>query len=99
MKHLGKVAERKKTTPKVPFKLVLVEWIDASRLSDSWMDLSAIPDAYLHKCVSVGFVVSENEDSKIIVPTIGDVDHPANSHTYGGMLIPRRAIISETILS
>lgn len=65
---------------------------------DGWMDLSAIPNAYAHKCVTVGFVVSETQDAKILVPTIGDVDHPDNSHTYGGMMIPRRAIISERIL-
>lgn len=97
MKHLGKVA-KKHRRPKVPYKLVMIEWSDASRLSDSWMDLASIPDAYLHKCVSVGFVISENEDGKIVVPTIADMEHPENGHTYGGMLIPSRAIISETIL-
>ena len=76
-------------------RLVLVEWIDASRLSDSWMDWSAIPEAYPHKCVTVGFVVSENKNEIILVPTIGDVEHEENRHTYGGMLIPRSAIISE----
>jgi hypothetical protein len=75
--------------------LVLVEWIDASRLASGWMDLSEIPAPYPHKCVSVGFLVSENSEGKILVPTIGDVEHPDNSHAYGGMLIPKSAIISE----
>jgi hypothetical protein len=39
---------------KLPYQLVLIEWLDASRLSDGWMDLSDIPDPYPHKCVSVG---------------------------------------------
>ena len=82
----------------LPYKLVIVEWIDASRLSDGWMDIEAIPDAYLHKCVTVGFVISENKDGKVLIPTIGDIEHPDNSHTYGGMLIPLRAIISERVL-
>jgi hypothetical protein len=59
--------------------LVLVEWIDANRLASGWMDLSEIPDPYPHKCVSVGFLVSENSEGKILVPTIGDVEHPENS--------------------
>ena len=84
--------------PALPYPLVLIEWTDASRLSDSWMDLSAIPDPYLHKCVSVGFVVAENDYGKIVVPTIGDVGHPDNSHTYGGMLIPASAILREKVL-
>jgi hypothetical protein len=75
--------------------LVLVEWIDASRLSDGWMDWSDIPEAYPHICVTVGFLLSENRHGKILVPTIGDVEHEENRHTYGGMLIPRSAIISE----
>ena len=77
------------------YPLVMIEWVDASRLSDSWIDLDNIPDAYPHKCVSVGFLVSGNKDGKILVPTIGDVGHPENRHTYGGMLIPKSAIISE----
>src|SRR5580698_7463948 len=54
------------------YPLAMIEWVDASRLSDGWMDLSAIPDPYLHTCVTVGFIVSENKDGKILVPTIGD---------------------------
>jgi len=88
----------KKSSPKLPYRLTMIEWVDASRLSDGWMDLSAIPDAYMHRCVTVGFIVSENDDGKILVPTIGDIEHPNNSHTYGGMLIPAGAIISERTL-
>jgi hypothetical protein len=82
----------------LPYDLVMIEWIDASRLSDGWMDLAAIPDPYPHRCVSVGFVVAQNKHAKTLVPTVGDVSHPENSHTYGGMMIPAKAILSETIL-
>jgi hypothetical protein len=81
------------------YPLVLIEWLDASRLSHSWIDMIEIPDAYPHKCVSVGFIVSENKNGKILVPTIADIEHPDNRHTYGGMLIPRSAIISERRLA
>lgn len=78
-----------------PFPLVMIEWIDASRLSAGWMDFEEIPDPYPHMCVTVGFLVRENAQGKILVPTIGDVEHEANRHTYGGMLIPTAAILSE----
>jgi|SRR5712671_3377653 len=81
------------------YPLVLIEWIDASRLADGWMDLADIPEPYPHKCVSVGFLISENENGKILVPTIADLEHPENRHTYGGMLIPKSAIISERQLN
>jgi len=82
----------------LPYRLALIEGVDASRLSDGWMDLAAIPDPYRHSCVTVGFVVAENEIAKILVPTIGDFEHRDNSHTYGGMMIPIAAIISERML-
>ncbi len=82
----------------LPYPLVLIEWRDASRLGDGWMDLSAIPDPYPHKCISVGFLAAENELGKIVVPTVGDVEHANNRHIYGGMMIPLSAIISERYL-
>ncbi len=82
----------------LPYRLVLIEWIDASRLSDGWMDLSAVPSPYPHRCVSVGFMVARNENATVLVPTIGDVDHTENSHTYGGMMIPQSAIVREQVL-
>lgn len=81
------------------FPVLLIEWTDASRLSAGWMDFDDIPEPYLHKCVTAGFLVSENEDGKILVPTIGDIEHVENRHTYGGMLIPRTAILSEKTLT
>jgi hypothetical protein len=41
------------------------------------MDYGDIPDPYLHRYISVGFLVSENAKAKIVVPTIADVEHPA----------------------
>lgn len=81
--------------PAMGYPLVIIEWVDASRLSNSWMDSADIPEPYLHRCVSVGFLVSENGKGKIVVPTIADVEHPDNRHTYGGMMIPKSAILSE----
>ena len=77
------------------YRLVVIEWVDASRLNDDWMDLGALPDPYPHRCVTVGYIVLENQHGKIVVPTIGDIGHVENSHTYGGMLIPIVAILSE----
>ncbi len=75
--------------------LLLIEWHDATRLNDGWMDWTAIPEPYKHRCLTVGFLASENELGKILVPTIGDVGHPENAHTYGGMMIPHAMIVSE----
>ncbi|UGA43049.1 hypothetical protein HU230_0032995 [Bradyrhizobium quebecense] len=84
-----------KAGPNIGHPLVLIEWTDASRLAVGWMDYGDIPDPYLHRGISVGFLISENKNGKIIVPTIADFEHPDNRHAYGGMLIPKSAILSE----
>ncbi len=83
-----------KKRPLTKYPLVLIEWIDASRIYDGWLDLKDMPATDPHKCVSVGFMVSRDRRGAIVVPTVADVEHPENSHTYGGMLIPGAAIIS-----
>jgi hypothetical protein len=93
----GRGRARGKRNP-VPYRLVMIEWVDASRLSDGWIDVGAIPSPYPHLCITVGFLLSENEKGKIVVPTIADVGHPANSHSYGGMMIPASAIVSQRTL-
>jgi hypothetical protein len=84
---------KQKTFVEKPLKII--EWVDASRLNSGWMDWGEIPDPYKHRCVTVGFVVSENAHATILVPTIGDFEHTDNRHTYGGMMIPKSAILSE----
>lgn len=74
--------------------MVLVEWIDASGIRDGWTSLSDIPSPDPPKCVSVGFLVRENNQGKIVVPTIADVENRDNRHGYGGIVIPSSAILS-----
>ena len=79
----------------LPYKLVMVEWVDASRLSNGWMNLDAVPDPYLHRCVTVGFLIAENEQGKILVPTVTNLEYDDNKQTYGGMMIPASAVIRQ----
>ena len=80
-------------------KLLLVEWVDASRLNAGWIDLSDIPEPYPHKCVTAGFLHSRNEHGIILIPTIGDIAHPDSSHAHDGISIPSCAILSECELT
>lgn len=85
---------RDQNKPLAEYPLVLIEWIDASRISDGWIDLRDMPGPAPQKCVSVGFLMGDDKRGKIVVPTVADVEHPKNQHVYGGMLIPASAIIS-----
>lgn len=91
MNRTLKTAKNKKTIPP-SHPLVLIEWVDSSRLGNAWVDWDEIPSAYLHLCVTVGFLACETKEAVILIPTIADIENPDNRHTYGGMLIPRSAI-------
>ncbi len=80
--------------PLAEYPLILVEWIDASRISDGWADMKDLPNPEPHICVSVGFLVKEDKRGKILIPTIADIKNRENQHAYGGMLIPISAIVS-----
>jgi hypothetical protein len=74
--------------------LVLIEWVDASRLTaGDWMDLNEVQPPDPHRCLSVGFIASENSKGIVLVPTIADVDHTEHSHVYGGIMIPAGSIV------
>jgi hypothetical protein len=77
------------------YPLMLIEWVDSSRLREGWIDLSEIGERDPHTCVSVGFLVKENKLGKILVPTVADVKNAANRHAYGGIMIPVCSILSE----
>jgi hypothetical protein len=80
------------------YPLMLIEWVDSSRLGEGWLDLSEIGEPDPHICVSVGFLVKQNERGKILVPTVADVAHAVNRHTHGGIMIPACSIVSERLL-
>jgi hypothetical protein len=90
---------KKRKPVRINRSLVLIEWLDASRLTNGdWADMKDIQPPAPHTCLSVGFIASENANGIILVPTIADVGHEDNSHVYGGIMIPRGAIVSRELL-
>ena len=59
-------AEATKPYPALPYPLVLVEWLDSSRVGEGWVDLADIAEPNPSKCVSIGFLVRENEKGKVL---------------------------------
>ena len=92
-------AEATKPYPALPYPLVLVEWLDSSRVGEGWVDLADIAEPNPSKCVSIGFLVRENEKGKVLVPTVADVEHEQNRHTHGGIMIPACSILSQRQLA
>lgn len=82
----------------IGFPLVLIEWVDSSRIGDGWRMLDEIEAPEPHLCVSVGFVVKESKDAKVLAPNLADVRSDDNRQAYGGIMIPTGAIVREEVL-
>ena len=80
-------------------KLVLIEWID-SHAGRGWQDMDEIEGACepLY-CRSVGWLVSEANDCKTVVPHLsGDKSGEVLSQGRGDLTIPDRSIVKMRVL-
>jgi hypothetical protein len=80
-------------------QLVLIEWLDSYGCSSQWQPLQENrPKPLL--CQSVGWLLHDGNDCKVVVPHISDAD---NEHVHaqgcGDMTIPTSAILNITELS
>jgi hypothetical protein len=51
--------------------LVLIEWLDSGQPVPGWQWLNALAPHQPHRCVSVGFLVQDDEHTKVIAPNLG----------------------------
>jgi len=72
-------------------RLVLVDWLDSYGCSSSWQALEGCAPS-LMVCHSVGWLLHDGEDCKVIVPHVSDGDG-APQQGCGDMTIPVKAII------
>jgi hypothetical protein len=50
--------------------LVLIEWVDSGQPIPGWQWLDALGARQPHRCVSVGFLVQDDEITKVIAPNL-----------------------------
>lgn len=80
-----------------PQPLVLVEWVDTYGCSASWQNLDA-EDPYPLRCQSVGWLLRDSPECKVIVPHLTTPHEYASRQGCGDMTIPTGAILSITRL-
>lgn len=51
--------------------LVLIEWLDSGQPVPSWQWLEHIEPRRPHLCVSVGFLMHDDDDAKVLAPNLG----------------------------
>ena len=79
--------------------LVIIHWQDSRQPSSSWRFISDLKDQNPVECISVGWLIQDDEETKAICQNVGDVNDPDNAQASGVMVIPARCIISIAELS
>lgn len=79
---------------RLQWPLVLVRWVDSSSPRMGWQRLSEWKDAGSLECVSVGYIIAEDERSKTIAPHLAYLDDPEQCQGNGIITIPCGAIVS-----
>lgn len=82
----------------IKFPLVLIRWLDSCDLP-GWKRLSEWGGVNTLECVSVGFLVAEDEKSKTVAPHLAYPSDEANTQGAGIMVIPARSILELTTLT
>ena len=74
--------------------LVIIRWLDSAQPLPSWQYLSALPQTRAIECATVGWLLRDDDDLKVICQSVGDLASPKNAQASGIMTIPARCILS-----
>jgi len=73
-------------------KLVLIEWVDSSQPLPNWAHLASLPSAVPIECVSVGWLLHDDKQVKMLAPNMGDMKSGGNEQAMGIINIPTAAV-------
>lgn len=79
-------------------RLVLIEWADSLGCSSSWTPLAGVDPKPLI-CQSVGWLLHDDAEVKVVVPHVSKASPHADQQGCGDMLIPARSVIRMVDLS
>lgn len=79
-------------------RLVLIEWVDSSGHGEGWQDIATDQDDTALVCQSVGWLVKDGENIKVIAPHYHKSDTGGGMRGWGVMTIPTRSVIRMTTL-
>ena len=74
--------------------LVIIRWQDSAQPLSSWQYSSALPQTRAIECATVGWLLKDDDDVKVICQSIGDLESPKNAQASGIMTIPARCVLS-----
>lgn len=74
--------------------LVIIRWLDSRQPSGQWRYLSSLPEARPVEVATVGWLVRDTMDVKVVCQSVGDLEFPENAQASGIMTIPTRCVLS-----
>lgn len=75
-------------------ELVMVEWVDSGQPIAAWQWLDALEQRQPHRCVSVGYLVQDDEQTKVLAPNLGSSGgNDEWDQASGLMTIPTAAVL------
>jgi hypothetical protein len=72
--------------------LVLVEWEDSRQPIGAWNRIGGFEAADACKCVSVGWLIHDGKEKKVLAPNVADIEDEHNVQMSGMICIPARCI-------
>jgi hypothetical protein len=74
-------------------ELVLIEWVDSGQPIPGWQWLSDLDPRRANKCVSVGFLVQNDEHTKVLAPNLSSSNGDDEWDQASGLItIPTAAV-------
>lgn len=74
--------------------LVIIRWLDSRQPCGQWRYLSSLPDASPVEVATVGWLVKDTPDVKVVCQNVGDLENPERAQASGIMTIPTRCVLS-----
>lgn len=72
--------------------LVLIEWEDSARPVPGWIFLRDFSDFSVVKCVSVGWLIQDDQSVKTLAPNMGEIESAEQVQASGIIRIPAKAV-------
>lgn len=79
--------------------LVIIRWQDSRQPCGQWRFVAALPEAKAVEVASVGWLLTDTPDVKVLCQNVGDLENPDHAQASGIMTIPTRCVISIETLS
>ena len=74
--------------------LVMIEWEDSLQPSSSWSYLSDFEPRPTMRIASVGWLIHDGDETKVVAPNIGGLGDAESAQITGAIHIPTRCVVS-----